>query len=77
MATQNTEVNTKYGWNAVHHSLDKLVAGRTNPQPSNPVKVEDIPLPNDNLAQQVMKYANEKLPAETFNHSMRVYYYGS
>ncbi len=77
MATNNTEVNTKYGWNAVHRSLDKLVAGRTNSQPSKPVKVDDIPFPDDELAQQVMKYAKEKLPAETFNHSMRVYYYGS
>ncbi|KAK3051615.1 hypothetical protein LTR09_007270 [Extremus antarcticus] len=76
VATNNTEVNTKYGWNAVHRSLDKLVAGRTNSQPSKPVKVDDIPFPDDELAQQVMKYAKEKLPAETFNHSMRVYYYG-
>jgi cyanamide hydratase len=72
-----SDINDKYGWNAVHRSLDKLIADRIDPQPSKPVKVEDIPLPDDELSQQVMKYAKENLSAETFNHSMRVYYYGS
>jgi cyanamide hydratase len=66
----------RYGWTPVPRSLDKLISNRTDPQPSSAIKVEDIPLPNTELAQQVLRYAKEHLPKETFNHSMRVYYYG-
>ncbi|KAK5164842.1 uncharacterized protein LTR77_009506 [Saxophila tyrrhenica] len=76
MATQNADTNTKHGWTPVHRSLDKLVASRTNLQPSKPVAIDDIPLPSGALAEQVLKYAKENLPTETLNHSMRVYYYG-
>ena len=64
------------GWTAVPRSLDKLVASRKDPKPSKPVKIEDIPVPNSPLVQQVMGYAKENLPPETLNHSMRVFYYG-
>lgn len=66
----------EHGWTAVPRSLEKLVQSRKDPKPSKPMKVADIPLPDTHLVQSVMKYAKEHLPAETFNHSMRVYYYG-
>ena len=78
-----TNVNTmadliqQYGWTAVPRSPDKLVASRINPQSSKALKIEDIPLPDDNLSQEVIKYAKANLPIETFNHSMRVYFYGT
>jgi cyanamide hydratase len=66
----------EHGWTAVPRSLDVLVKGRKNPKASTPLTVNDILLPNSELVQQVMQYAKDHLPAETFNHSMRVFYYG-
>lgn len=66
----------EHGWTAVPRSLEVLVKSRKNPLPSTPLAVDDISLPNSELVQQVMKYAKDNLSAETFNHSMRVFYYG-
>jgi len=65
-----------YGWHAVPRSLDTLVADRPSSKPSEPVKVDEIPLPDSPVVKQVMAYAGEHLPSKTFNHSMRVFYYG-
>lgn len=67
----------KHGWTAVPRSLEQLVESRTNPQPSTPTTADEITIPDTSLAQQVMKYAKENLSKETFNHSMRVYLFGS
>ena len=72
-----SKIVQEHGWTAVPRSLEKLVASRKNPQPSKPITVESIALPDSPLVQQVLKYAEENLPIETFNHSMRVYYYGN
>lgn len=66
-----------HGWTAVPRSLEKLIASRRDPKLSAPSVVDDIPLPDNALVQQVMKYAKDNLPPETFNHSMRVYFFGS
>lgn len=66
----------EHGWTAVPRSLDKLVNSRKDPKPPTPISIDDMPLPNSELVQQVMKYAKDNLPAETFNHSMRVFYFG-
>lgn len=65
----------QHGWTAVPRSLEKLIGSRKDARPT-PLSVEDIPLPDSALVQEVTKYAKEHLPSETFNHSMRVYYYG-
>lgn len=41
-----------------------------------PQLVKDTPLPDTPLTKVSMEYAKAELPAHTFNHSMRVYYYG-
>ncbi|KAK4540564.1 hypothetical protein LTR36_009094 [Oleoguttula mirabilis] len=66
----------EHGWTAVPRSLEKLVASRKDKKPSAPVSVEDIAIPDSPLVQDIVKYAKENLSSETFNHSMRVYYYG-
>ena len=71
-----SKTTEEHGWTAVPRSLEKLVANTNDARPAKPMKVDDIPLPDSLLVQQVMKYAKESLPSETFNHSMRVYYYG-
>jgi len=36
----------------------------------------DVPLPETSVVKACMEYAKSELPTHTFNHSMRVFYYG-
>jgi len=65
-----------HGWTAVPRSLEKLVTSRKNPKPPAPMTLAEISIPESDLVQQVLNYAKENLPPETFNHSMRVFCYG-
>ena len=65
-----------YGWEPVPRSFEQLLASRIEIKKAEPLKVEDIKLPNTKLAGDIIEYARKELPAETFNHSMRVFYYG-
>ncbi|KAL1306729.1 hypothetical protein AAFC00_005394 [Neodothiora populina] len=71
-----SKIVEEHGWTPVPRSLDKVVNSRKDPQPPKAVTVDDFPPPTSPLVQTVTKYARENLPQETFNHSMRVYYYG-
>ncbi|KAI9698840.1 MAG: hypothetical protein M1820_007347 [Bogoriella megaspora] len=69
-----------YGWEAQPRSFSKLLTSRSDKKPSTPlppIKVADIKLPDTPLAKEVTSYARRELREETFNHSMRVYYYGN
>jgi cyanamide hydratase len=66
----------QYGFTAVPRSLDKLIADQSSGATSKTVTVDDIELPNTSLAKSIQAYAKEHLPRQTYNHSMRVYYYG-
>lgn len=70
------DATLEHGWTTVPRSLEKLVNSRKSPRQSTPLTTDDIFLPDSELVQQVSKYAKDRLPAETFNHSMRVFYYG-
>ena len=71
-----SKIVEEHGWTAVPRSLDKLVASCKDPKSSKPVSVDDIPLPDSPLVQSITKYAKENLSKQTFNHSMRVFFYG-
>ena len=71
-----TDSIATHGWTAQPRDVSILLSGKKNIKSPEPVKVEDIPLPDSQLAMEVMKYAKKELREETFNHSMRVYYYG-
>jgi cyanamide hydratase len=73
MATEPPHV---HGWTAVPRSIDALLAG-INKSNTKPFKVSDIVVPQSEAAQKTMAYAKEHLPEPTFNHSMRVFYYGT
>ncbi|KAK4551813.1 hypothetical protein LTR86_010899 [Recurvomyces mirabilis] len=66
----------EHGWTAVPRSLDKLVASRKHNGPSRSIRVQDITLPTSPLVDQVVSYAKDNLSRQTYNHSMRVFYYG-
>lgn len=74
MATSNPI--EAYGFTAVPRSLEKQLA-HTSPSNNKPLLLEDLPLPHSHEAsKQAHQYAKEYLPAETFNHSMRVFLWG-
>lgn len=47
-----------------------------SPESPQPFPVSSTPVPKTALAQRIQAYAKEKLPRQTFNHSMRVYHFG-
>lgn len=75
MATFNEE--ERNGWTAVPIDASKLFNGKPYRKIPSPLKVTDISFPHgDPIVSKIQDYAKEKLPIETYNHSMRVYYYG-
>jgi cyanamide hydratase len=71
-----SEIIEQFGFTAVPRSLDKLIAIQSTKATSTPVSVDNIDLPKTPLATSIHAYAKENLPRQTYNHSMRVYYYG-
>ncbi len=67
----------KYGWTAVPRRVETLLEKtQGSKKPAIPISVESIKLPDSALVKAVHEYANKELAVETYNHSMRVYYYG-
>jgi cyanamide hydratase len=66
----------QFGFTAVPRSLDKLIATQSTKATSKPVAIDAIGFPDTPLAASIHAYAKENLPRQTYNHSMRVYYYG-
>ncbi|KFZ20416.1 hypothetical protein V501_00156 [Pseudogymnoascus sp. VKM F-4519 (FW-2642)] len=65
-----------YGFTALPRPMATLLAARKDPQPLTSLTISDVPLPSSPLVTAVLAYAKHELPIETFNHSMRVFYYG-
>ncbi|KAL8940803.1 MAG: hypothetical protein Q9216_002629 [Gyalolechia sp. 2 TL-2023] len=65
-----------YGWAAKPRDVSELLHGKKNNQNPQPQTVASIDFPDTPLANSVLEYAKKELNTETFNHSMRVYYYG-
>ncbi|KAH8808395.1 hypothetical protein F5884DRAFT_369000 [Xylogone sp. PMI_703] len=67
----------KYGWTAVPRKVETLLSQSQNASdPARAIPVSTIELPTSQLTKSVWQYVKDRLPVETFNHSMRVYYYG-
>jgi cyanamide hydratase len=63
------------GWTPVPRSMDQLLA-HVKAADTQPYTVDEIALPQSRAARAAEEYAKEHLPLPTFNHSMRVFYYG-
>ncbi|KAH8880278.1 urea hydro-lyase cyanamide [Thozetella sp. PMI_491] len=67
-----------HGWSAVPVDPNAIFLGKPYLNKPEPLLVDDIVFPaNDPVAAKVQQYAKEKLAPETFNHSMRVFYFAS
>jgi hypothetical protein len=67
MAAQN-------GFNPVPRSQAKILKGHQKESPYVPIA--DISIPNTPVVRAVDKYVKAELSPETYNHSVRVYFYG-
>ncbi|RFU77399.1 cyanamide hydratase [Trichoderma arundinaceum] len=66
------------GWTSMPLDPSKLFGGKPFKNAPGPILVADINFPDDNpIVAKVQSYAKEKLPIQTFNHSMRVFYFAS
>ena len=70
------DVRKDYGWTAQARDPTLVLNGRKIVKVSEPILVQDIALPDTARAAAAIEYAKNELPKQTFNHSMRVYYYG-
>ncbi|KAL7276870.1 hypothetical protein RUND412_000110 [Rhizina undulata] len=67
----------KYGFTpAISRDITVVLKGKDYNTPPTPLLVDDIPLPSTPLSKYIADYARAALPEETFNHAMRVYYFG-
>ena len=65
-----------YGWTALPRDPKLFLSEGCLSTGPLPVLVESVRLPDTPLANSILAYAKEELNSGTFNHSMRVFYYG-
>jgi cyanamide hydratase len=75
--TMSNPAIEKYGWTAVPRKVSTLLEQSEASGDAPAILVSSIPLPSSSLSNAVREHAQRELPVETFNHSMRVFYYGS
>lgn len=63
------------GWSAMPRSFKKSLA-HVDQNEGAELAVGLVTLPNSELASKTFEYAKAELPERTFNHSMRIVYYG-
>ena len=63
------------GWAAVSRSFTKSLTNVDKARQAE-LSVQHIRLPTSDIARKTYKFAKEQLPEKTFNHSMRVVFYG-
>lgn len=69
---------TEYGFTAVPASATQILNDPTT-KPSSPppgFSLSSFPIPSTALAKRIQAYAKTHLPEPTYNHSLRVYYFG-
>jgi cyanamide hydratase len=63
------------GWPAVPRSFAKSLADVDKNNQAE-LSIQAVNPPSTNVAQKTHEFAKQQLPERTFNHSMRVWYYG-
>jgi len=65
----------KFGFVAVPRDPEKLLKGHNKESPH--VTIEQIPIPESEVVKAVEEYVQKELSPETYNHSVRVFFYGN
>lgn len=77
MASNIDDPVVEHGWTAVPLDADAIFQGKPYLHEPTPVLVKDMHFPSDDpLVARIQQYAKEQLPLQTYNHSMRVFYWG-
>ncbi|KAL8802067.1 MAG: hypothetical protein Q9223_007075 [Gallowayella weberi] len=71
-----SDIVKSYGWEAKPRNPSVILGEKKFVKDAEPQPVASIELPDTPLARSTLEYAKRELKKETFNHSMRVYYYG-
>lgn len=67
----------EHGWTPVPVDAEAIFKGRPYLNRPIPILAKDIHFPSDDvIVAKVQAYAKEHLPPQTYNHSMRVFYWG-
>lgn len=78
MTTPDPSTVALHGWTAVPVDAADVLQGKEYLHPPTPLLTKDIPFPSsDPLVGRIQAYAREQLPRQTYNHSMRVFYWGT
>src|SRR5438552_6738429 len=72
--TKNQEL-AAHGWTAVPRAQSKVISHVDKNSPAK-ISVDTVKLPDSEIVKNAYEYAKRELPEKTFNHSMRVYYFG-
>lgn len=74
--SSSTDTVALHGWTAVPVDAKAILAGKPYINKPTSLLVKDIDFPSsDPIVSSVRAYAQENLSPQTFNHSMRVYYF--
>ncbi|KAL9110409.1 MAG: hypothetical protein Q9187_008056 [Circinaria calcarea] len=76
MASSKESAILEHGFTAVPRDINKILSGALKLHDPQPLLTKDLPFPSSPLVEEVQKYAKANLNEQTYNHSMRVYYYG-
>lgn len=71
------DITQDYGWTAEPRDRVLVLNSRAEVKDPQKLLVQNIVLPETTLIKSITEYAKRQLPEQTFNHSMRVYYYGN
>lgn len=78
MSSTTNDPVAEHGWTAVPLDAEAIFQGKPYLHEPGPILVKDIHFPSDDpIVVKAQQYAREHLPAQTFNHSMRVFYWGN
>ncbi|KAI4599495.1 hypothetical protein KJ359_001938 [Pestalotiopsis sp. 9143b] len=67
----------QHGWTAVTVDANEIFGERPYRNEPQAISADEIPFPSDDpVVAKVQAYAKDHLPEPTYNHSMRVYYFG-
>ncbi len=76
MSSANNDVAV-HGWTSVPRDARVVLSGGDYLHEPTSLLVQNIPFPSDDkLVVKIQKYAEQRLAPETYNHSMRTYYFG-
>ncbi|THX75413.1 cyanamide hydratase [Aureobasidium pullulans] len=76
MSLSRSDQIAEYGWTSLPCDPAKWGGNKKYNKEPVPQLCSSIPLPDTALVKAAMEHVKQELPEHTFNHSMRVFYYG-